>query len=273
MMNKIPDVSFSEDAEKRLLALEQQIMVGYVQMALSLKMIRDEQLFFLRDCDSMKDYCLTYLDMSERQMRRYLLIADTYNEKVLKKLSNQPMRKLIELAKNSEVTDALNSGGADLEGDRVVYSDGTFEPFEDVLTRYQSDLKKKVKESKEVLDAKDEILEGYRDRIEEQEKKIQELMETIQSLITAKDVDPSTVVFITHKKQAASLLDEATALVLDTIGRVDNIPRDLVDAEISGKLAVTISAIEASLQRIRDNWGAMIWLPNNRPQPDDVVPG
>jgi hypothetical protein len=59
---------------------------------------------------------------------------------------------------------------------------------------------------------------------------------------------------------------------LKHLASIDNIPKDLVDAELGGRMALAISSIEAGCERIRDNWGMILWIPGKTERATDVVP-
>jgi hypothetical protein len=108
-------MTFTQEDSDRLTYLEQGMALNYLQIAYSIKEIRDRRLFFLRDCSSMKDYAEQCLKMSERNVKNYLQIADAFHESSVKKLDSTPsMRTLIELSRDQALWDSINDGDASM---------------------------------------------------------------------------------------------------------------------------------------------------------------
>lgn len=260
-------ITLGESHENLLLSLEHQIVNNYVQVALALKTIRDEHLYFLRGCDSMQDYCAAYLGMSRRHVYNHLHVADHFSEKLLGKVSraNVPMQALLDLTKNAEVVGNLEAAEIDPDNDRVVYADGSVEPLSKALERAREVERKKagkkLSDSRDLLNAKDRMIESYNERLEEAGETIKDLRGTITDLVSKKDVDPSTVVFVTQKKEALRLLDDAAMSVIDTFNGVSGIPQTLLDPDVTAKLTHFISSMEAGLERLREIYGSVVWLP------------
>lgn len=263
------------EPESRLIMIEQQIALGYVQVALGLKTIRDEQLYVVYNFDSMQSYCLERLKMSPRHMHRHLQIADAFGEKVLGKIakSNVPMNALLAMAKDQEL--AENIEGMDVEQDKVVYSDGTFEPLSGVISRAlereKKNAKKKLDDASNVISSKEALLEDYKTRIQEEKSENEKLKKVIQELTLRKDIDPGRLVFITQKREAMNLLDESSTVLVRTFGNIGGIPHELLDAELTMRLAEIVASIEAGVQRIREEYGPAVFIPDAK-MPSGFIP-
>ncbi len=263
-----------QNPEARLLVLEQQIAFGYIQMSIAIKTIRDEKLYLVCGYDSMQSYGLDRLNIMPAQLYRHLKIADSFNEKVLKKLSHMPMTALLKIAQDSEITEAINTG--EIDGDRVVYADGTSESLTDALERArageQKKVRKKLEDAADKLSAKDRLIEDYQAKIGAGKKKIDDLNKTIQDLATRKDIDPEKLVFITQKREAVDLLEESEGRILQVFGSLGGIPHELLDPELTARLARLIASLEAGVQRIREQYGAAVWIPGEHERPGGLVP-
>lgn len=263
------------EPESRLIMIEQQIALGYIQVALGLKTIRDEQLYRVYDFDSMQSYCLDRLKMSPRHMHRHLVIADAFGEKVLGKIakSNVPMNALLAMAKDEELTE--NIEGMDVEQDKVVYNDGTFEPLSSVISRAlereKKTSKKKLNEAQGVISSKETLLEDYKTRVQEEKAENEKLKKVIQELTLRKDIDPGRLVFITQKREAMNLLDESSTVLIRTFGNISGIPHELLDAEVTMRLAEIVASIESGIQRIREEYGPAVFIPDTK-MPSGFIP-
>lgn len=277
------EVAFTGEDIHDLKLFEQAIVSSWIQEAVALRNIANRKLYLLRDCASMKDYLMEYYNKSYTHAKRLLFITGKINPERLTDLTEVPMTKLLEIARNDGVVDMLNDGEANVEGDRVVYADGSFESLDDVVNRAkrevrreeehaQEKLKVKLGKQKDVLDGKDFMLKNLENQLQESIDRASRLEESLQSLMSEKGVDPKTIVFVTHRKQAVDLIDESMREALKRMAAIDNIPKDLVDAELGGHMALAVSAVEAACERIRDNWGMILWLPGKHGRPVDVVP-
>ena len=243
------EVLNTAEMEKRLIFFEQQIALNLFQVATALKSIRDEKLYLVR-YKTMKEYTETHLSMSERNMKRYLQIADAFNEKSLKKFKDTPMKMLLEISRDDELIEEAND--PESEPDDVVKK---------AREQEKKKLQKKLDKNQELIEGQDALLTDLRDKVQNKDTEIDKLKSTIQSLIGKKDVDPSRVVFITQKKEAMGIVDESTVQILDSLGTLNTIPHDLLDAELSGKLSQSIAAVEAGVRRLRDFYSSYVVTP------------
>ncbi len=248
----------TDNAESRLVFFEQQIASGCIQIALALKAIRDEQLYILR-CRSMSEYIEEYLPMPLRNAKRHLQIADAFSGKALEKFKKTPMTLLLEISRNDELLEEANDPESDAD-------DVVKKAREQEKRKYQ----KKLEKSDEVIKGQDALLKNLRDRLNEKDDEIGKLKGSIQGLISKKDIDPAKIVFITQKKEAFGVIDESMIQILNCLGTLNNIPYDLLDAELSGKLSQCMAAIEAGIRRLHDFYSSYVVTPADNA---DLVPG
>jgi hypothetical protein len=246
------EITMPLDAIDRLETLESQLVFSHINISLVLKTIRDEKYYLLRDYECMQDYCVSCLHMSASSVKRYLALADRYSADLLKKLSNSniSISKLL-LENKNNATDGDTH--VELEGDIIVYSDGTREQLDSFLSR----IEKKPRVDKEIsikLEAKDTIIRSYEEKLGKSSEKIERLEKTVQHLVEKKDIDPSTVTFITQKREACDELHGNMQKALEAMGCIDNIPRDLVDAELAGFFMTAVTSMEIALERLKNNW-------------------
>lgn len=270
-------VTLTEEDRNQLILAEQQLAWNWIQFSLSLKIIRDRRLYLFRS-PSLRDYCIEHLRLSPRHIYRHLQVADTFSETTLKKISksNVPMTNLLQLARDESIVEQLNDGRAQIDDDRVVYADGTSEPLAEALERVREaerkTARKKLDDVRDAADKKDILIKDYRERIAERDGKIDELKKTIQELATHNDVDPERYVFVTQKKEALEMLDQAEYQLLSVFSAVNAIPHELLDSDLTFKLGGVIAAIEAGAQRVREQYGVAVWLPGKNNKPGDLVP-
>lgn len=243
------EIMNSADMETRLVFFEQQIAFGCIQIALALKTIRDERLYLAR-CSSIKEYIEEYIPISLRHAERHLQIADAFNSKALEKFKNTPLTVLLEISRNGDLLEEAND--PDIDADDVIKK---------VRDQEKRKFEKKLDKNREVIQGQEALLEDLRERVGEKETEIARLKWTIQDLIAKKDVDPSKVVFVTQKKEAFGVIDESMVQILDSLGTLNNIPYELLDAELSGKLSQCISAIEAGVRRLKDFYSSYVITP------------
>lgn len=247
------------EIEARLLFFEQQAALGFIQTATAFKIIRDERLYLARAA-SMKDYINTYFKtLSLRTVELYLQIADAFSGHALEKFTGTPMKLLLEIARNDELLDEANDPESD--ADEVVKK-----AREQEKRKFQ----KKLDKVEEINRGQEALLNDLHERLDEKDDEIDKLKSSIQTLINRKDVDPSKVVFITQKKEASGIIDESMVQILTSLGMLNAIPHELLDAELSGKLSQCISAIDAGVRRLRDFYSSYVVTPADHA---DLVPG
>lgn len=277
------EITFTGEDMHDLKLFEQSIVSSWIQEAVALRNIANRKLYLLRNCVSMKDYLLEYYHKSYAHANRLLHITTKISPDKLTDITGIPMTKLLEITKDDGIVDMINDGDANLETDRVIYADGSFESLDDVIARTKREakreeeqerdkLKSKIEKQKDKLDGKEFMLRSLENQLQESIDRTNRLEASIQSLMSEKGVDPKTIVFITHKKQAVDEIDESMREALKRLAAIDNIPKDLVDAELGGRMALAVSSVEAACERIRDNWGMILWLPGKTERPTDVVP-
>jgi len=233
-------ITFSPDDENELLSIEQNITFNYIQLSLGLKTIRDRKLYLLR-ADSMKDYCQEFLRMSYSHMHRYLKIADAFTYKSLEKFSETPMRILLEISRDENLLEEANDPESDVN-----------DIIKKAREQERKKLKKKMDEMEEVIDGKETLLEGLRDIVDRKDEEIARLKNALENIATKKGIDADQLVFVTQKQEALALIEESFTTILKHLGYMNNIPQELMDAELTTRLTFTVSAIKAGLHRIED---------------------
>jgi len=270
------DAPQTEDRLSRLVILENQFAMGYIQLTLAIKEIDDEKLYLERDYNSMTDYAGSVLKIKPSQLSRMLRIARTFSTQFLNKAAKSkiPMMALLEASKDDEIVDELEA--MDIQDDKVVYSDGTFEPLGGVISRAlereKKLAKKKLTEADSVIQGKQAIVEDYKSRLEEQKEENEKLKKVIQEITHRKDIDPRTLVYITQKKEALNVLDENSMILIRSFGAIGGIPHELIDTEVTMRLTEVIASIEAGLQRLREEYGSVVWIPGKTKSPDGFIP-
>ena len=232
---------------KRLAFWEHQIAAGATQMAIALKAIKDEKLYLAREYDSMEAYIKDCIPLSLRTVQYYLQIADALNEKTLEKFSGTPMKLLIEISRSEELREEANSDDAD--ADDVVKKAREYEK-----KRYE----KRISEYKEIIDAKETLLQDLRDKSQEvinrKDDEIDKLKNAVQSMAARDGIDPDRLVFVTQKQEAIALIEDILTSTLRQLSDITNIPHDLMDPELTGRLTYAVSAIKSGIGRIEDTF-------------------
>ncbi len=274
-------ISITPEMQTKLNTLEFGIISNWVQTAISLKTIKDEKLYLVRS-DSWGEYVREYLHeslgFSERQVSRHLQIASTYSEKVLQKASKgTPMQSLIDISRDPQLVEQFNEGEVEIDGDRVVYADGTFDSLSAVRERVRKETAKKYQkqlEAKEIqAKGQDAMLSDYRERLQSMHDEQEQLRSTIKKLVSDKGIDPKTIVFVTQKREAISLIEQHGAKIIELLGDLSNIPQELLDADVTARLTSTIAMMQAGTVRLKEHYGSTVWVPSMTDMPtDDVVP-
>lgn len=274
-------VRLRQDAEKVLQYCEQQMKIGFLQVAFSLKTIRDERLYFLRDCKNMLQYVEEYLDFSYRHTKRFLLIADNFHSAKTDILEKFSQGTLLELTRHPEL--AAEVQGAEVEEGEVRLPDGEVMGLREFVNKVTREVRKEaeVREDKlrrrmdalttETKGKKTALECAYAD-LEKAQENIHRLEAAIQDLAERKDVDIRKLTFITQKKEAIGLLMTSQVDALKLFGEVDGLPRELIDAEVAGHLQFFISTVETSIERLRQSYEPCLWLAGKKDRPADVVP-
>jgi hypothetical protein len=275
-------ITITPEMEQRLQALEFSIVSNWVQTAINIKTIRDERLYLVR-CETFSEYVQGYLreslGISTSNIWKHLKIATTYSDTVLKKAAKgAPMQSLIELSRNPELVKDLNDGTAEIEGDKVVYDDGTFESLAQVRERIKKETaeayKKKLEEKDLHAKGRETILKDYQKRVQEQQHEIEKMKKAMARLIDQKGIDPKHVMRITQKKEAINLINEVQRRIVEALGELSYIPDNLLDPDVTSQIASTVAMLSAGAVRLREHYGAIAWLPKVEDDPAniDVVP-
>jgi len=241
-----------EAAEKHLLFLEQQISLGCIQIALALKVIRDNHFYLLRGFNSMKDYIEQSLTMSEVHAKRYLLIADSFSDMALQKLSNANLTSLIAIAKNEDLLEEAHTENPDTN---------------ELIRKARERERKKVKtelEGKEArIDQQDEQIHHLRERIDEKDAEIDKLRHTVQELAIKREIDPAEFVFVTQKKEAIATVQAVYHITAQKLSLLQRIPHELMDAELSAQLAHALSALKTALYNVENTFFVQLTKAND----------
>lgn len=274
-------IHFSEEEKRDLLFCERQMKVGFMQIAIALKTIRDRRLYLLRECDSMRAYVEEYVQFSYRHAHRLMHLADTFGDAKTDLLESFSQDTLLAIAQNPAVASDLN--GADVVDGEVRLPDGEVLPLEEFTARIRREIQRNAEKKEDKLQrridtiaaevkTKNEALAHYERLIADGNEREKRLEETIESLSVRKDLDAHILAYITHKNDAVRLIADCTPAALELLGRVDGIPRDLVDAELAGQVSFFLAAIETAVTRIRESFRPFFWIPGETERPDDVVP-
>ena len=163
-------VTLDENSVSMLIYCEQQIKVGFLQMAFGIKTIRDNRLYFLRGCENMKDYINEHFYQSYRNAQRLLFIADRMADaKNRDLLENFSVSQLERIAKDETLLSEVKESDEILGEVRL--PDGEVVPLSeyvrDITARIQSEgrqdadkLDKKIRTLRSTTAAKDEIITG-----------------------------------------------------------------------------------------------------------------
>lgn len=265
-------VKVTTEMKAALFAHEEQIMLSTVQMAFSLKAIRDGNLYLLRGCESMKDYIQTFLAKSYSGAKFYIQIADALdgiaNKNQLKSLK---VGQLGELSKDLLLVDKLKKGDAAIEGDKIVHSDGSEESLEDHLqflrtslrSEVQADLQKAASATAKVrndLKQFKHLVEEKNQALLEKDEQISKLRHMVDEISQAKDIDPRKLRALNGKKDAAELIRSVNERVLEALGELTAISHELVDAEVAGYLKTCIASVEVGLRKTKSDFSEVVHL-------------
>lgn len=275
-----------------LLALEQQIETGKDNMrmgalliGMALKTISENHLYFFRGCDTMKDYYEKNVGISQRSAERYLQLARSFSEPVLKQLrdAGASHKKIIDLSKNTNLKAAIEAGDIEIDGGQLVYPDGTVEDIDTAVDRIRKEITLEAEKEKQKMrlqmDNLSQQVNGQKEAARLLNEEIQrqvdyntELKEAMNKLAMRKDLNAEVMALVVHKREAIELIQETTPEILQLIGQVENIPKDLIDAELAGQVSFFLSALEGALQRCRDEFEIHMFIPGKKERPLDVVP-
>lgn len=235
----VSDFSNPETAAQYLAHCEQQIAFGCIQMATALKIIRDRRLYLLRECTSFEQYVDAYLPISGRSARRYLQIADAINEDALRKLEGASMKALLTIAGSPELAAEANESGSEAA---------------ELLAKAKARYERSLKEKEQVIEGKDSLMQTLRESNEDKDKTIRELQETVQRIAQEKGIDINLYNYVRHKKEAMALVEEGLVTVAKSLGEINAIPAELMDAELTSRITYYIAAVKHGLSRIEETF-------------------
>ncbi|MBE7439089.1 MAG: hypothetical protein HS115_11580 [Spirochaetales bacterium] len=246
----------------------QQVKVGLATMAMALKTIRDQKLFLIENCGSMHEWLLTNFQSSYTTFKNLMTVADRFADSSdAQQVLSQPITHLLLYARHEETAQAISDGSIQFQGGKVVLEDGTEISAKDFAKQIRNELKSesgdeakkldhKLKQKTAQLSAKDSVISTLQEDLEQARQRAADLE---KALIETKDIDPARLVYITHKKDAIQLLTDVAPQVIGLMGQIDGMSADAVDAEVAGHFARSLSAIEASLENLKNRWGGIIW--------------
>lgn len=243
-----------QEMEKKLAVLEQLIGASYLQVALALRTIRDERLYLCR-CTSFNEYIENYLPFSVRHAYRYLQLADSFTPSALKKLEkNAPMQLVLQIAKDDDLVEQINTATDEDEIKKLI---------EQARQKERARIQKQIDQMQQMLEGKEAIIESLRNESLQKEQAIERLKDAVQKAAT-REIDPNEIIFITHKKEALALLEESFAYILQKLNEIANIPHELLDPDVVGKLNYVVVAIKSAIKRIEDIYFTYLVQPNER---------
>jgi hypothetical protein len=278
------ELTFTAEHTASLAAAKHQVKAGLATVAVALKTIRDQKLYLIENCGSMREWLLENFQSSYTTFKNLVAVADRFAEAPdADMVLSQPITHLLLYSKHEQTADGIADGSIQFSGGKVILEDGTEISAKDFAKQIRTELKKETAEEVKKLDhklktnaaklsAKDSLIESMQEDLGKLRLRAAELEKAITE---SKDIDPSRLVYVTQKHEAVSLLVDTTTQVLALIGRMDTLPEALVgDAEVAGNFSRSLSAIEAGLERIRQHWGSTIWTPREAGDlpTDDLTP-
>jgi len=265
-------VKVTDEMEGALYAHEQQIAIATVQMAFSLKAIRDQRLYLLRGCESMKEYIQTCIAKSYSSAKFYMQIADALEGvKNAKQLRGLSIGQLGDISRDLTLVEKLKKGEAEISGDKIVYADGTEESFEEhrqfLRKEIQKEFKKDIEKATSTTAKVRNDLSEYRKLLEvknqdliERDEKIAELRRMVDEVSQAKDIDPRKLRAINSKKEASELIRSVNERALEALGELSGLPHEIFDAEIVGFLQTCVASIETGIKKLRSDFKEIVHL-------------
>lgn len=146
-------IVFSGDDFARLTFCEMQIGMGAHVIATSLKTIRDSKLYLIRGCASMKEYAYEYMNLSDRTVRNYIRLAESFSsaEKV-KAISEVGITKALQLIQDPEFVESAEQAN-DAEIKELIHGRlAKIEKMNEKIKKENKELKAKL--DKEIADKK-----------------------------------------------------------------------------------------------------------------------
>lgn len=265
-------VKVTTEMQTALFAHEEQIVLSTVQMAFSLKAIKDNKLYLMRGCENMKEYIHTFLAKSYSSAKFYMQIADALDGIANKsQLKGLKIGQLGELSKDLLLVEKLRKGDAEISGDKIVHADGTEESLEEHLQFLRATIRNEERANVEkavnaTAKARND-LKQYKHLVEEKnqamlekEEEISNLRRMVDELSQAKDIDPRKLRVLNGKKDAAELIRSVNERVIEALGELSGIPHELIDAEIAGYMQTCVASIQTSMKKVKSDFSEVVHI-------------
>lgn len=229
------EIHFSHEDQLALIEAERDVDYGITKVSLAFKKIRDKKLYLMRGCNSMREYATSIMQMSTRQMQRYLSVADVFGSSP--NVGNIPalsMSKLLKAAKNPFLVEKLNS--------EILSKDELKELIDEATIEMQTKYVKAVT-AKKSLHEKNKALSGQ----------VEQLQEEIAGFTHMK---PELLKKITDKGMALKEVKVAREEVITVIGRLEKI-NQVNDPEVISEVRGLIEQIKTYFKELHIVWGEM----------------
>lgn len=265
------EIAFTQEQRMLLESTKMQIKSGLLQVALGLRTIRDNRLYLLDGAESLSDWFGKNWGQSITTGYRMLQAADAFADAPnAEQILRQPLSQLLIISKNKKAMEQIHAGELHIGDGQVITPEGETIPLQVFAKQIKDEwsaesesnetkLQNKVKAEKQKVQIKEEMIKGLDKQIEELRAENERITSAMADLAKTKDIDPKRYMLIQQKGEAINLLTEILVQGLEIIGRIDQIPQDIVDPELSGHISRTITSLESAINQARDQWpGVMI---------------
>lgn len=276
------EISFTGQDQFILTTIEKRIVGNFIQIGVDLNTIKERKLYLLRECDSMREYIAIAFAKSLSYAQSLMKIGRDFGSNP-SQFDGMTLPQILLLHNDEDTKKALKDGSMSIDNGQVIMPSGesmdlptytkTIEKKAAIeIKSKETKLKDQLSDAKSANNALQDTINHAAQEKSELLNKLNSYEKTIQDLMQKKDLDGMRVAFVTHRDEAATMMDESLMVILDHLGHIDNIPHDLVDAKLSGHFARTIAGIESAVERIRDRWSPIIYTPTAGSDRGQMVP-
>jgi hypothetical protein len=263
-------LTFTQEHAIKLATFENRLKLAAVDMGNALREIRDGKLFYLRNCDSMEEYiALTGVGM--RSAYKYMRIADMVAERTnQEKFLQAPSTYLLEILRDAETADRVESGEIRLDHGRVVMPDGEEISYHVFVKRIREALREEVENDHEKIGKfKKQRNEAVKEKKElhhqlsesertnaHQNVEIQRMRDSISALSNTHGVTEEMLKTWASRDMAKAKIADLVTQIEQGVTLVNNLHEDLMaDQDIVGHVHILKTLLETARTRIQHTYG------------------
>jgi hypothetical protein len=263
-------LTFTREHAIELAIEEHNVKSAALGMGRALSNIRNKKLFYLRKCDSMEEY-ISQIQLGRANAYRYMQLADMVADRVNQENFLQaPATYLLDILKDAETAERVESGEIRLEKGRVIMPDGEEISYHVFVKRIREALREEVEnDHKEIGKFKKQRDEAVKEKKElhhqlsesertnaHQNVEIQRMRDSISALSNTHGVTEEMLKTWASRDMAKAKIADLVTQIEQGVTLVNNLHEDLMaDQDIVGHVHILKTLLETAHTRIQHTYG------------------